>query len=630
MIALAALAGCSLVYTAAVAVALLRSRPVVEPDPSGADDALARWVLVRPCKGDEPDLAERLAEAGGARAVLLAVEDEDDAACPAIADALRELRENGVRAARVVTRARAPNRKAAQLARASEHPWLRGAIGMVVADSDVMLGPRQITGLVATMTSAPATCAASWVPPVEAGDVQTLADRASRAVLGASLHSFPVLAGIDPAGMVGKLFAVRAEALEAAGGFRSLTGCLGEDMELARRLRALGRTIALGPGVARSSASGRSWADVIRRYARWISVIRAQRPALLLGYPWLLAPLGWMMLALILGLVDWRFAFLGAEALVVRWLVACRACWLAGLRIAPASLLVDVCLADATLLLALGRTLLSRRVSWRGHELRIAGRALVASEEEVPSVAKEERQETFSPALEERRAPLEDDLERARLARGERRVDAREATLDPGDLRAGQRVDVPRRRKRLPEGNEQVRPLLLAEDVTKSDGDDRRRPGHARDLRGARLEGERVERRVLASLRKHPQGASRLAEEPRGVSDGARAVARIFEIDPERSDPAEEGEAPEVSRVHERVAVGAKDALRHHQRDQRVPPGGVVREQEHRPPGDQRLGARTSRDEDATEGASHSPLGVSGEPSVEPRMLGGRDHWESS
>jgi ceramide glucosyltransferase len=178
--------------------------------------------------------------------------------------------------------------------------------------------------------------------------------------------------------MVGKLFAIRRDALATIGGFDALVSYLGEDMELARRLSAADLRVLVTATPARSLAQGRSWPEVVRRYARWMAVLRAQRPWFLAGYPLVVAsaPLQ-AALALFAAI---RHPLAGAAALgatlAARYGVAVAARVrssrsLRGLALAPWA-------ADVTLLAALAVAVSSRTVHWRGVALRIDRRNVAA------------------------------------------------------------------------------------------------------------------------------------------------------------------------------------------------------------------------------------------------------------
>ena len=351
--------------------AALRSRPRSRAQ---GTRTIASVLLVRPCAGGEPALSRALRSTGAALrspplTVRFAVASTGDGATLACESAAAELRSAGVDAAIVVTGAVGPNRKADQIARTIGGESARAPI-VIVADSDVNLTGVSLDDLMAPLMEP--GVAAAWAAPVEIAP-RTLADRASAAVLAASLHAFPVLAALDPDGMVGKLVAIRRDALDEVGGFDALTRYLGEDMELARRLRAAGW---------RTCASPRSWPPRSPRAAAGTRppagtpggspVIRAQRPRLMLAYPAVLVATP-LVVVLAFGAIAAGApvgALAAGLAMAARVLVA----WLARTRcdqpVRPLSLPVDVVLADGLLLAAFVRALGSRSTIWRGVELR--------------------------------------------------------------------------------------------------------------------------------------------------------------------------------------------------------------------------------------------------------------------
>lgn len=366
--------------SAGAGVTALARAARARPTPSGP--LPGRILLVRPCAGHEPGLEQRLVSAlatvGEARpAVRFSVASADDPAVEAITAAMGRLSAAGVEVELVLAPPIGPNRKTSQLAAAAPP----GAADLVIcADSDVDLTGLNLDLLLRPLALGAGAC---WAPPVERGPLRGVGDRASQAVLGGSLHSFPLLSRLDPAGLVGKLFAVRGDALEAAGGFRGLVRHLGEDMELARRLRLLGWRVEVAPMVAPSMASGRAPREVVARYARWLQVIRAQRPALLVTYPafFFCWPL---QTALAITSLDASSAMAGAALLIAllgRLIVALGAARLAGRPLGLGSALVDMALSDLTLGLAWLGALMTRRFQWRGVPLRIGrGGELVGGE----------------------------------------------------------------------------------------------------------------------------------------------------------------------------------------------------------------------------------------------------------
>ncbi|MDI1450677.1 glycosyltransferase [Polyangium sp. 6x1] len=327
-------------------------------------------LVVRPCAGSEPSLERTLASLAHAKRSFdvrcrFAMEQASDLALPAAQRATEALGRAGIEAEIVFTGGGGPNRKAAQLAAAAE-----GADILIVTDSDVDLAGIDLDVLVAPLASASPAWVA-WAPPAEHAPPRTLGDHASAAVLGASLHAFPVLARLDPKGLVGKLFAIRASVLATIGGFGSLVDYLGEDMEIARRVRERGGSVVAVPIVARSLAQGRSWEAVITRFSRWLTVIRAQRPLLLWSYPALFfATWPIVVLATALAFVVPQVA-LGAAllALLARLVIALVAARMAGRPVGLAVALRDSVLADVVLAVAFTRALRSRTVLWRDRVL---------------------------------------------------------------------------------------------------------------------------------------------------------------------------------------------------------------------------------------------------------------------
>lgn len=342
--------------------ALLRARGGRAATPSRAPSVL----LLRPCAGDEPSLEAALSSSRAAgpssrvRFLVASAADPATQTCVRVATALEA---EGLDADVILTGARGPNRKVEQLAEGVLRSGADADV-VLVADSDVALDDALVSALVSEI--AEGRVAACWAPPVE-HSARHLGDRASRAVLGGSLHAFPLLAALDPRGMVGKAFAIDRAALEQIGGFSALARVLGEDMELARRLAAIGARVVVSPVPARSLASGRTLRDAVARYARWITVIRAQRPHLLLSYPLLFAatPLQ-LLLSGVLALVDPVAGLVTVTAtLLARSLTLFAARRTTG---APVSL-VDAILADLVLLVAFARALSGRRITWRGVSL---------------------------------------------------------------------------------------------------------------------------------------------------------------------------------------------------------------------------------------------------------------------
>lgn len=339
-------------------------------------------LLLRPCAGAEAQLLRNLTATAQAQhsfplSVAITVAEATDTALPIAEQARTILSAAGLPCRVAIHPPLGPNRKASQLAGALQHDRGRHAI-VICADSDLDLGGVDLDRLVAPLHQDP-TLGAVWAPFIEARPSDRLGDRAGAALLEGSLHAFTLLAAVDGQALVGKLCALRAGHLAAVGGWEGLVQHLGEDVELARRLAEHGAGVRAVPLLARARGETRSYGAALQRLARWLTVVRWQRPALLWSYPalllapWLLtltaAPLScWRASPLLLPVVLLATLSRLATAFVARTIVR-----RAGGTVGPwPAAWVDALLADALLALALLRALASRRVCWRGHTLEVA------------------------------------------------------------------------------------------------------------------------------------------------------------------------------------------------------------------------------------------------------------------
>ncbi len=363
----------------------LRRRPAPAPPPTWPPIA-----LLRPCEGAEPDLPLNLmsslrAHYGGPRRVLFLVPDRADPAYAVATAVVKAAAAEGLADAAVVLTAPAPrqNRKVAQLVAGLGHCTEEL---VVTIDSDVRLGDADLPALVAALQADPHS-AAAFAAPVEVSP-QTLWDRASAALVGGSPQSFLALYGLHGLlggvpSMAGALCALRRPALLRGGGFTGLLSFLGEDYELARRFTALGLRITLSREPARCSDGGRSLREVIARVARWLTVVRSQRPLLLATYPVFVAPTPALLLAAALG---WRSSlWLYVAALLAARALLCGALRRTqGLRCGPLAAVGEVLGAELLLWAGLGRALATRRIRWRGHRFRIGRGGRMLPDDPLP------------------------------------------------------------------------------------------------------------------------------------------------------------------------------------------------------------------------------------------------------
>jgi len=135
-------------------------------------------------------------------------------------------------------------------------------------------------------------------------------------------------------------------------------------------VRAAGWRIERAEEPVRAVGRAVSFVDAVERFARWITVIRTQRPGLLWSYPLIL---GASTPALVsTSLAAWRWPMLvmpAAFLFLARMLVWQRARAYARLPSAPSAFLFDVVVADLVLWLAFVRALGSRPLRWRGRDL---------------------------------------------------------------------------------------------------------------------------------------------------------------------------------------------------------------------------------------------------------------------
>ena len=333
-------------------------------------------LLIRPCSGAEPGLAanllglQTLTTQADLR-VVLSVDSLDDAARP-IADAVAEqLRAAGFAITVEVHPPTGPNRKASMIAgvlaaHGSAHELV------VNVDSNVELDGFDLDAMLNPLLE-PNRIGVVWAPWVEQRGFPGIGPRASEAVLGGSLTAFPLLCGIHPNGLVGKIWAARTEALGGGPGFGELTHYLGEDLAMVDRLRAAGWTVEVASVLGRARGGQPSFAQVVERFGRWMLVVRGQEPLLLPSYPLFFFATPMVAALALLGLAgnpDVAATAL-ALALVARLSVTLAARHWSGRGLRPLPAILDAGLSDLVLMLAWIRAVSRREVEWRGHRLRV-------------------------------------------------------------------------------------------------------------------------------------------------------------------------------------------------------------------------------------------------------------------
>jgi hypothetical protein len=145
-------------------------------------------------------------------------------------------------------------------------------------DADVCVDDRLVTALV---TELDAGAALAWAAP------HPLERGVTRGLLVQSLHSFRALDAMSEGAkpVCGKAIALSPQALEV---LRTLPDCLGEDLELSRKLHQLHLQVSLA-GEASVSGAAASLPVLIARFTRWMQVLKAHRPLLFPTIPLLFA-----------------------------------------------------------------------------------------------------------------------------------------------------------------------------------------------------------------------------------------------------------------------------------------------------------------------------------------------------
>lgn len=359
-----------------------------------------RVLLVRPCAGAAAGIDQAMASApdvaaGVALTWVGCVAEPSDPAWPLVQGCAADLRRRKVAAHAILTAARGPNRKAEQVASAVAR-FGAGHDAVIVADADVDLASVDLTALLRPLGAVDGhgrTIALTWSIPVESIAL-TWGDRISRAILHSSWQAFAVLARLDRHVVVGKTVAIDARAIARIGPLMTLRDHLGEDFELGRRVEAAGLGVHCTGKTVRSLACRRSLPDVFGRYVRWLTVVRAQRPARLFAYPWLIAAAPLLLLGSATVAFHSPVAALGAAAMTVaaRTVVSAMASAYSGVRPSLAAV-AQGWLADLVLLGAFAAALLGREVRWANRPLVVGADGRLQASAEHPQDQVGERRE---------------------------------------------------------------------------------------------------------------------------------------------------------------------------------------------------------------------------------------------
>ncbi len=388
-------AGTSLFFSLLLLVGVVRLRRT----PKAPPPVWPSIVILRPCEGSEPGLYENLlsslhAPYPGPRRVFLLCPSASDPAYPLL-QRVAQAAPPTVPVEVLLTRPEAAlNRKVCQLqagiARSTEPV-------IITADSDVLLGENDLVALVAqlcggretgTAGDSPQPVGIAFASPIEQ-QPKTRWDRLSSALVGGSVQNFMALFGLNRLmggvpSMAGALLAISRRALMEVGGLHEVRAILGEDYELARRLHAAGYAIEMSPYPVHCSDGERSLRGIISRVARWLMVVRAQRPFLLLTYPWFMAATPPLLLSAAL-LRTPLLSVLASSIWLARSLLSWSLRRAQGIRQGLVTSALEVLGAELLLWAGLMQALATRQVNWRGYRFRIARGGHMIPEAQAPS-----------------------------------------------------------------------------------------------------------------------------------------------------------------------------------------------------------------------------------------------------
>jgi ceramide glucosyltransferase len=330
--------------------------------------------ILKPLRGDESDLYANLESAcaqtyDGRVQLILGAQDRAD---PALAVAARLQRQHPDRDIVVVSEPtlHGANRKIGNLINMAAH--VVGEI-VVISDSDVGMPKDGLEGIVRALEGPnvglvyclyrgrPTT--GVW-SELAAMDINTRF--APSVVVGEALGANPCL---------GPTMALRADLLDAIGGFERLADVLADDFELGRAVRAAGHRIACPPMLIDHVCPERSAAELLAHELRWARTVRLVQPAGYLGSVIIhftaLAFIG----AALTGFAGWSVAVLIALALF-RQVQAYVASRLMAFRSGPLWLLPIRDLLSFGVFLA---GIFGDRVEWRGDRLRVRRDGVIAA-----------------------------------------------------------------------------------------------------------------------------------------------------------------------------------------------------------------------------------------------------------
>ena len=364
----AALAVVGIAYQLIALVAVLRFFARPEPCSSGSEAV----TLLKPLHGDEPQLERNLAsfleqDYAGPVQMVCGLASPDDAAMKAI-QAL-----NCTYPAAEIDTSTGPLQAAANAKIGNivaSMPLARHQV-LVLSDSDMTVHRDYL----ATLTGALAETGVGAVTCLYAGR----GDAGLWSQISAAAMSYTGLPNMVMAlttsiaqPCLGSTIAIRRETLAAIGGFERFADVLADDYAIGEAVAALGMKVAVPPMLLTHACTHRSFPQLWRQHLRWAATIRGVAPMRHMGSGVTHALAFALLAALIMPV---RIPFLIEAALAARIGMALTIDRIAGVRNWFIFLLP---LADLLEFAVYCASLVTRKIDWRGRELRIMGGTRIA------------------------------------------------------------------------------------------------------------------------------------------------------------------------------------------------------------------------------------------------------------
>lgn len=250
------------------------------------------------------------------------------------------------------------NRKAGHLTYALATLAYEGEL-VICADADVQVTRELLDAVAGPVRAGAALCTAAPVPE----GALDLAGHAVRGLLSRTHHAFVALDAMSagaPA-VCGKVMALGPEAIAE---LPRLTHCIGEDLELSRRLHDRGHRVELARIHANTPAAPQSMRGAVQRITRWMQVLRAHRPGLYPSVPLLFAST--LPLLALSGFSGQPVLLAGAAVMLL-----CRVALSVRLSGFSVAALWEWLAGEVLLLISFASSLARRHVTWRGRRLRV-------------------------------------------------------------------------------------------------------------------------------------------------------------------------------------------------------------------------------------------------------------------